>query len=111
MAEVKGILRSYGLTAEDSLRVAGVLFQHPKVWIDFMMRFELGLIKPEEGRAVRSAVTIGASYVAGGLIPLAPLHRGVLHANGSGHVRGLHPPGFDGLRLRQGAFHRLATAA
>jgi vacuolar iron transporter family protein len=37
-----------------------------------MMRFELGLEEPDPGRAVRSASTIGISYVAGGLIPLAP---------------------------------------
>ena len=36
------------------------------------MRFELGLEKPEPGRAVRSAGTIAVSYIVGGLIPLAP---------------------------------------
>jgi VIT1/CCC1 family predicted Fe2+/Mn2+ transporter len=40
--------------------------------VDFMMRYELGLEAPDPGRAVRSAVTIGLSYVAGGLIPLSP---------------------------------------
>jgi predicted membrane protein (TIGR00267 family) len=44
----------------------------PKAWVDFMMRFELGLEEPDPKRAVRSALTIGASYIAGGLIPLAP---------------------------------------
>src|SRR5260370_16739823 len=43
-----------------------------KNWVDFMMRFELGLETPEPGRANRSALTIAASYVVGGLIPLAP---------------------------------------
>jgi VIT1/CCC1 family predicted Fe2+/Mn2+ transporter len=37
-----------------------------------MMRFELGLETPEPGPANRSALTIAASYVLGGLIPLAP---------------------------------------
>jgi len=41
-------------------------------WVDFMMRFELGLERPQPGRANRSALTIAASYVIGGLIPLAP---------------------------------------
>ena len=36
------------------------------------MRFELGLEEPHPGRAVRSAATIAVSYIAGGLIPLAP---------------------------------------
>ena len=43
-----------------------------KRWVDFMMRFELGLEEPDPRRANRSAVTIAASYVFGGLIPLAP---------------------------------------
>ena len=36
------------------------------------MRFELGLEEPDPKRAGRSAFTIAASYVAGGLVPLAP---------------------------------------
>jgi predicted membrane protein (TIGR00267 family) len=37
-----------------------------------MMRFELGLEKPEPKRARNSALTIGGAYIAGGLIPLLP---------------------------------------
>jgi len=39
--------------------------------VDFMMRFELGLEKPEPGRALKSALTIALSYVVGGIIPLS----------------------------------------
>jgi VIT1/CCC1 family predicted Fe2+/Mn2+ transporter len=48
------------------------LKQNPTAWVDFMMRFELGLEEPSPTRARRSASTIAASYVAGGLIPLLP---------------------------------------
>ena len=48
------------------------LRERPEAWVDFMMRFELGLEAPEPGRALRSALTIAGSYVAGGLIPLLP---------------------------------------
>ncbi len=48
------------------------LQQNPEAYVDFMMRFELGLEKPEPGRASRSAMTIAFSYIAGGLIPLLP---------------------------------------
>jgi VIT1/CCC1 family predicted Fe2+/Mn2+ transporter len=51
--------------------VVRALRRHPEAWVDFMMRFELGLERPDPRRALRSAVTIGASYVAGGFIPLA----------------------------------------
>ena len=46
--------------------------QNPTAWVDFMMRFELGLEEPASNRAHRSALTIAASYIAGGLIPLLP---------------------------------------
>jgi vacuolar iron transporter family protein len=52
--------------------VVRALATRPNAWVDFMMRFELGLEKPDPGRALTSAVTIGGSYAAGGLIPLAP---------------------------------------
>ena len=48
------------------------LRQRKNAWIDFMMRFELGLEEPDPARALRSGATIGGSYIAGGLIPLAP---------------------------------------
>src|SRR5262249_55650262 len=41
-------------------------------WVDFMMRFELGLEEPDPKRAARSATTIAVSYIAGGMIPLSP---------------------------------------
>lgn len=37
-----------------------------------MMRYELGLEKPLDNRATRSAITIGFSYIVGGIIPLSP---------------------------------------
>jgi predicted membrane protein (TIGR00267 family) len=52
--------------------VVEALRAKPEAWIDFMMRFELGLEKPDPRRALISAVTIGGSYAAGGAIPLAP---------------------------------------
>jgi len=52
--------------------VVEALSKRPDSWVDFMMRFELGLEEPDPKRAVTSAATIAASYVAGGLIPLSP---------------------------------------
>jgi vacuolar iron transporter family protein len=61
-----------GRTAKESDPVAQKLSRRPDAWVDFMMRFELGLEPPDPGRAVTSAGTIAGSYVAGGLIPLSP---------------------------------------
>jgi len=70
--EVAAILERYGLDAEQARSTAEALSRDRARWVDFMMRFELGLQEPDPGGAPRSALTIGASYVAGGLIPLAP---------------------------------------
>ncbi len=70
--EVAEVLETYGLTPEESAPVVNALRQRPQNWIDFMMRFELGLEKPEPTRARNSAVTIALSYIAGGFIPLSP---------------------------------------
>jgi vacuolar iron transporter family protein len=70
--EVAQVFHSYGLSAEESDPIVEALSKHPKKWVDFMMRFELGLEKPDPKRAMASALTIAGAYVAGGLIPLAP---------------------------------------
>jgi predicted membrane protein (TIGR00267 family) len=71
-AEVAEILGSYGLQGEQLTAVVGAIRADKKRWVDFMMRFELGLEEPDPRRAGRSALTIALSYIAGGLIPLAP---------------------------------------
>jgi VIT1/CCC1 family predicted Fe2+/Mn2+ transporter len=70
--EVTDIFASYGVPPEDSATLIEALKRRPEAWIDFMMRFELGLEKPNPRRALASAATIGLAYVAGGLVPLAP---------------------------------------
>jgi len=70
--EVAEIFQRYGLTQEHYGPVIEGLRERPIAWRDFMMRFELGLERPEPARAQRSALTIGASYIVGGAIPLAP---------------------------------------
>jgi VIT1/CCC1 family predicted Fe2+/Mn2+ transporter len=71
-AEVVEVLQSYGLTGDHSALVAAALRERPEAWVNFMMRFELGLEEPDPTRARKSAGTIAGSYIAGGLIPLLP---------------------------------------
>src|ERR1700687_1962000 len=68
--EVQEVFTNYGLTREEAAPVIEALTKKPKEWVDFMMRFELGLEKPNPKRAVQSAATIAASYIGGGFIPL-----------------------------------------
>ncbi len=70
--EVTDILTNYGLPKAKSAPVVEALSHDQKRWVDFMMRFELGLEEPDPHRAGQSALTIALSYVAGGFIPLAP---------------------------------------
>ena len=70
--EIAEIFERYGLAAEHYRPLVDGLRANPIAWRDFMMRFELGLEEPDPARARASAVTIGAAYVVGGLVPLAP---------------------------------------
>ncbi len=70
--EVAAILATYGVEPAQSTLITNALRQRPQAWLDFMMRFELGLEEPEPKRALTSALTIGFAYMAGGFIPLAP---------------------------------------
>lgn len=71
-AEVQQVFMSYGLTKDESTPIIEALSKRPDSWVDFMMRFELGLEKPDPKRAFTSALTIALSYIVGGLIPLSP---------------------------------------
>ena len=70
--EVMEILENYGLTEEESKPIVDSLAARPTDFADFMMRFELGLEKPDSKRALQSGATIGGAYIFGGLIPLFP---------------------------------------
>jgi VIT1/CCC1 family predicted Fe2+/Mn2+ transporter len=72
MREVAEVFQAYGLTEDETWPIVQALKRQPRNWIDFMMRFELGLEKPDPKRALTSAVTIAGAYIAGGFIPLSP---------------------------------------
>ncbi len=70
--EVEQVFEAYGLTPDESRPVVDAFRRRPQQWVEFMMRYELGLEKPDPRRALISAATIGGSYAVGGIIPLAP---------------------------------------
>ncbi len=70
--EVEDVFRGYGLEGAALKSVVEALTSDRKRWVDFMMRFELGLERPDPKRAPISAATIAVSYLVGGLIPLVP---------------------------------------
>ena len=70
-AEVKLIFAEYGLNESSQNTIVEELAKDKDKWVDFMMKYELGLEKPDANRAKNSAVTIGISYIIGGLIPLS----------------------------------------
>jgi vacuolar iron transporter family protein len=70
--EIEAIFAGYGLHGEPLKQLVDTVTSDKKHWVDFMMRFELGLEKPDPRRAPISAARIGGSYVVGGLLPLLP---------------------------------------
>src|SRR6201996_8773856 len=70
--EIYEIFEQYGVERSESAPVLEALKRRPQAWVDFMMRFELGLEEPQSNRASRSGATIAFSYVVGGLVPLLP---------------------------------------
>ena len=65
--EVREIFLTYGLSAEECATVVESLRKRPKDWVTFMMRFELGLERPDPSRAWKSALTIALAYITGAL--------------------------------------------
>lgn len=70
--EVRQVFRNWGLSKEIQENATEEIAKDKDRWVDFMMKHELGLEKPDPKRAQRSAFNIGASYIAGGLVPLSP---------------------------------------
>src|SRR6202167_1583152 len=70
--EVAKVFRGYGMSDAQMAPVVAAITSDQNRWVDFMMRFELGLEEPDPARAGRSAATIAFSYIVGGLVPLAP---------------------------------------
>lgn len=70
--EVRDVFAGLGLSTETQNAIAEEMAQDKAKWVDFMMKFELGLEKPNPKRARNSALNIGGSYIVGGLVPLSP---------------------------------------
>ena len=71
--EVRDILAAKGYHGEDLQRLTELITKNPKFWVDFMMSEELKIFGTKDaGRPIRTAVTTFASFVAAGMIPLAP---------------------------------------
>lgn len=70
--EVRDFFANIGLSEEMQQKAAEEIAKDKKQWVDFMMKYELGLDKPDPKRATKSALNIGLSYAVGGLVPLSP---------------------------------------
>ena len=70
--EVREFFEHLGLSKEIQEQAVEEMTKDKEKWVDFMMKYELGLDKPDEKRARKSAFNIGISYIIGGIIPLSP---------------------------------------
>ena len=104
--EVGDIFRAYGLSDEEIAPILRAFQKRPQAWIDFMMRFELGLEKPDPRRALRSAATIGGAYARRRPHPARTVHPAPGRRRRADGLDRRHPGRARGLRLRQGTVHR-----
>jgi len=70
--ETKEFFANIGLSEALQEQATEEIAQDKDRWVNFMMKYELGLEKPDPKRATKSALNIGLSYIAGGIIPLSP---------------------------------------
>ncbi len=70
--ETKEFFASIGLSPALQDQATEEIAKDKDRWVDFMMKYELGLDKPDPKRATKSALNIGISYILGGIIPLSP---------------------------------------
>lgn len=70
--EVREFFETLGLSKEVQNKAVEELTKDKDRWVEFMMKYELGLDKPDPKRAGRSAFNIGVSYIVGGMVPLSP---------------------------------------
>ena len=70
--EVKEFFAKLGLSEEMQEQATNEVIKDKEKWVDFMMKYELGLEKPDPKRALKSGLNIGLSYIVGGLVPLSP---------------------------------------
>ncbi|MCC2546557.1 VIT1/CCC1 transporter family protein [Hymenobacter sp. BT175] len=69
--EVRDLLAEIGLSEATRELAVQELTASPEQWVRFMMKYELGLEKPDPRQAWKSAATISIAYAVGGLIPLS----------------------------------------
>jgi hypothetical protein len=55
---VETIFKGYGLEGEGLRHIVDAITNNRQRWVDFMMRFELGLERPDPTRAPISAATV-----------------------------------------------------
>ncbi|MFI5219368.1 MAG: VIT1/CCC1 transporter family protein [Bacteroidia bacterium] len=86
--EVREVFAAYGLSRNTQNIIADEMAKDEDKWVDFMMKYELGLDKPDAKRARNSALNIGVAYVVGGIVPLSAYfftsipHEGLIYSSG-----------------------------
>lgn len=70
--EVRRVFLSWGLSPAIAEEATMEIIKDDDRWVEFMMKHELGLQKPDPKRAKKSAFNIGSSYIIGGMVPLVP---------------------------------------
>lgn len=70
--EIRDIYRNKGFEGETLDKIVEVITSNPDVWVNVMMSEEFQMTPPEKSRAIKSAVIVGFSALAGSVVPLFP---------------------------------------
>ncbi|MBI4085755.1 MAG: VIT1/CCC1 transporter family protein [Candidatus Liptonbacteria bacterium] len=70
--EIREIFQHHNFSADYSEKLVELVSSNKEFWVDFMMRYELGMNVPEKGSEWKSASLTFMSFVFAGSLPLLP---------------------------------------
>jgi VIT1/CCC1 family predicted Fe2+/Mn2+ transporter len=70
--EIREVFQHHDFNQDDAEKLVDLVSRNKEFWVDFMMRYELGMHVPEEGSEWKSATLTFVAFVIAGSLPLLP---------------------------------------
>lgn len=71
-AEIREILRGWGFAGSALEQAVATIIRNPAVWVDIMMKYELGLQRDEAKSPQKSGLVMFVSFATIGILPVLP---------------------------------------
>ena len=108
--EIRGIYKQKGFSGPLLDQIVEHITGDPERWADVMMREELGFIEENFESPLKSSMVVGASYLIGAAVPVAP-YLFIAPANGNHALGNHHRPGVVRGRGLEDDHHRALMVA